>query len=197
MKPGQIADMPTFSRSGGRRSTGRPAHYSRAALRIVLAVALLMTAAAARAQEASFAQHVEARVLALVNGLRAEHGLGPLEREARLDEAAGYLANYMAQSGRFDHRADGTSPGARVKQRGYAYCNLSENIAMEYSSRGFSPEALAHNLVEGWRASASHRENLLDPAPTQTGLAIGRNARGEHYAAQLFARPRATPRGCR
>lgn len=189
--------MQTFSSSGRGRSVERPAHYSRVALRVLLAIALFLGAAAARAQEAPFARQVEARVLALVNDFRAENGLKPIEREARLDDAAGYLAAYMAQSGRFDHRADGATPGARVKQRGYAYCNVSENIGMEYSSRGFSVEGLARNFVQHWRESPSHRENLLDPVPTQTGLGVARNARGEHYAAQLFARPRDTTRGCR
>ena len=156
----------------------------------------MFLAAGVRAQEVSFAQQVEARVLTLANDFRAENGLKPLEREARLDDAARYLATYMAQSGLFDHRADGSTPAARVKQRGYAYCNLSENIGMEYSSRGFSVEALARNFLQNWRESPSHRANLLDPAPTQTGLAVARNARGEHYTAQLFARPRTTT-GCR
>src|SRR5688500_8786950 len=109
----------------------RTAHYSRASLRVLL-VALLLAAPSGRAQDGSFAQQVEARVLALVNDFRAEHGLRPLERESRLDQTADYFARYMAGAGRLDHRADGATPAARVKQRGYVYCDLAENIGTEY-----------------------------------------------------------------
>src|SRR5688572_33226769 len=129
-------------------------HYSRTA---ALFLAAVLVVAPARAQEASFNSQVEARVLALVNDLRTGHGLAPLERESRLAQAADYLAGYMAGAGQLDHRADGSTPATRVKQRGYAYCNLSENIAMEYESRGFTVERLASRLVQGWRDSPTHR----------------------------------------
>lgn len=165
----------------------RKAHYSQAA---ALLLAAVLVVAPARAQEASFASQVEARLLALANDLRAGQGLGPLERESRLDQAADHLAAYMAGAGRLDHRADGSTPAARVKERGYAYCDLSENIAMEYASRGFTVERLASRLVQGWRDSPTHRANLLDRAVTQTGIGVARSAQGEYYATQVFARPR-------
>src|SRR5688500_16412721 len=119
----------------------RNRHYRGALAQLLLAAVLVV--APVHAQQPSFTSQVEARVLSLVNDFRAGEGLGPLERESRLDQAADYLAGYMAAAGRFDHRADGSTPAARVKQRGYAYCDLSENIAMEYDSRGFTVERLA------------------------------------------------------
>lgn len=185
-----IAEARTISDVGRRRSLLRPAHYSLRALCAFALLALILAVPHAHAQESAFrASQVEARVLALVNAFRADHGLPPLEREPQLDQAADYFAGYMADTGRLDHRADGTTPGARVKQRGYVYCNLAENIAMEYSSRGFAAEALARNFVEGWRDSPTHRANMLDRGATQTGLGIARNGAGEYYAAQLFGRP--------
>jgi len=166
-----------------------PPHYSRLA-RVLLIAALLVPAWRASAQtEPGFHERVEARVLSLVNDFRAERGLKPLERERRLDAAAEYFGGYMASAGRLDHEADGGTPAGRVKKRGYAYCVISENIAYEYSSRGFTAESLARALVNGWRESPTHRDNLLDPDVTQTGLGIARSEKGEYYAAQLFARP--------
>lgn len=173
----------------------RSAHYSRAVAWLFLG--MMLTAASAHAQEASFTPQVEARVLALVNDFRGDHSLQPLERESRLDQAAGYFAGYMAGAGRLDHRADGATPAARVKQRGYAYCEIAENIGMEYDSRGFTAERLARSLVEGWRESPTHRAAILDRAATQTGLGVARNAQGEYYAAQVFARPRPVGGKCR
>ncbi len=170
----------------------RTAHYSRDALflRCLVTCAMAMAPVFASAQaDPAFPTRVEARVLSLVNELRAGRGLAALEPEPRLEKAAADFARHMARTGVLEHDADGRTPAARAKQRGYTYCVISENIAYEYNSRGFSPDALARNLVDGWRDSPTHRENILDPAVTQTGLGIARNERGEFYAAQLFARP--------
>lgn len=164
-------------------------HYSRRAAALWIVVLALLLAPATARPQSDFTRQVEARVFALVNDLRGEHGLKPLEREARLDDATSYFAGYIAGTGNLDHRADGSTPAMRVKQRGYAYCVLSENIAYEYSSRGFTPEGLARNFVEGWRDSPTHRANILDSRVTETGLGVARNAAGEYYAVQLFGRP--------
>jgi len=175
-------------------SPRRPRHYSRLARALTAAVLLLAaqltSARLVYAQPpATFTQEVEARVVALVNDFRAEHGLKPLEREPRLDQAAQYFGGYMADRGTLEHMADGSTPAARVRARGYAYCVIAENIAYEYSSRGFTAERLARAFVEGWQDSPTHRANMLDAAVTQTGLGIARSGRGEYYAAQIFGRP--------
>lgn len=184
-----IRETRTISDVGRYRWLQRPAHYSLRAACALAVLALVLAVPRARAQETAFTQQVEARVHVLVNDFRTANGLHPLEREPRLDQAADYFAGYMASTGKFDHRADGTTPGARVKQRGYVYCDLSENIAMEYSSRGFAAESLARNFVDVWRDSPTHRANMLDRVATQTGLGVARNEKGEYYATQLFGRP--------
>lgn len=180
--------METLKDVAARTAARQPPHYSRLVRGILIAATLLAPPAWAQTQS-GFAERVEARVIALVNDLRFENGLKPLERERRLDAAAEYFGAYMASTGRLEHDADGRTPAARVKQQGYVYCVISENIAYEYSSRGFTADRLARNFFEGWRDSPSHRDNILDAGVTQTGLAIARSERGEYYAAQLFGRP--------
>lgn len=178
---------------GGPRASAcavrRPLHYSRVAS-LIFIVTLLVAPREGAAQAApSFTQQVATRVNVLVNEFRIEHGVQPLKPEDRLSETAAYFATYMADSGNLDHLADGNTPAARVKRRGYAYCVIGENIAFEYSSRGFTPERLARNFVEGWRDSPTHRANMLDAAVTETGIAVAQSGKGEYYAAQLFGRP--------
>jgi uncharacterized protein YkwD len=194
--------MDVWSEPRGRRAAARPAHYSRAAARFLVAFACVFTSASTPAQGTpSFTRQVEARVLELVNDFRSEHDLEALQSEARLERTADYFSGYMARTGELDHRADGKTPAARVQQRGYRYCVVSENIAYEYSSRGFSADALARNFFNGWRESSTHRANILDPAVTQTGVGVARNSKGEYFAAQVFARPVAEKarkgKGCR
>lgn len=181
--------MVTLKAVASRSAVRQTPHYSRLVRGLLMGATLLLSLPASGHTEPGFAERVEARVLALVNDLRLEKGLKPLERERRLDAAAEYFGTYMASTGKLEHDADGRTPAARVKQQGYVYCVISENIAYEYSSRGFTTDRLARNLVEGWRDSPTHRENILDAQVTQTGLAIARSERGEYYAAQLFGRP--------
>ena len=166
--------------------------YSRRSLlKVLLVLPLISLAPAVFAQaRLSFTDQVENRVAALVNEFRAEKGLHPLELESRLGATARDFSAYIARSGKLDHHADGVTPAARAEQRGYDYCNLAENLAYEYNSRGFSAEQLARNFVNGWKESPTHRANMLEPDVTETGLAVihGRQ-NGEYYAVQMFGRP--------
>lgn len=124
------------------------------------------------------------------NDLRRENGRSQLERDAKLEEAARDFARYLARTGRFDHDADGRTPGARARSQGYKWCFIAENIAYQYDSRGYATEALARHLLEGWKKSAGHRKNLLAREATQTAVAIARSEKtGYYYAVQLFGRP--------
>lgn len=162
--------------------------YSHALCALAACVAL-STAPHVRAQAPEFTADVEQRVIALANDLRVKSGAQPLQAEARLTDAARYFAGYVASTGKLEHDADGTTPAERLKKRGYAYCIVAENIGMEYSSAGFTPERLSRNFIDGWMASATHRGNILEPDITQIGVGVSRNKAGEYYAVQVFARP--------
>ena len=177
----------------------RTSDYSRPAVRVLFALAVSMplvscaqgtaTVPVVAARDGEPVGEVRDRVLSLVNEQRGRNGARPLTRDERLEEAAAYIASYMARTGRLDHAADGTTPAERVKARGYAYCNVSENIGFEYNSRGFATDTLARNFVDGWRNSPTHRANMLDPVVSQTGVAVIRGTKGEYFAVQVFARP--------
>ena len=164
----------------------------------------LLAVPAALAAGAGFAQpggspdpdQVARLVVGLTNELRGQEGREHVEINARLTEAARYFAGYMAKTGKFSHEADGSTPDARAKQYGYDRCIVSENIAYQYSSRGYATRELAQGFIDGWKKSPGHRRNMLDPDVTQTGVAVARGAKaGHYYAVQMFGRPRAL--GCR
>lgn len=132
----------------------------------------------------------EQRVIALTNELRVKNALTPLNAEALLTQTARVYAAYLANTGKLDHEADGTTPAARVKKHGYSYCMVAENLASEYSSAGYTADALARNVVEGWSDSPTHRTNMLQSDLTQIGVGIARSAiDGEYFAVQVFGRP--------
>ncbi|HEY4999012.1 MAG TPA: CAP domain-containing protein, partial [Usitatibacter sp.] len=89
------------------------------------------------------------------------------------------------------HEADASTPSARARQQGYEYCIVSENIAYEYDSEGFTTPALARLFLEGWKRSPEHRRNMLDRGVTETAVAVARSERnGYYYAVQMFGRPK-------
>jgi Cysteine-rich secretory protein family len=134
---------------------------------------------------------VDRLVIESTNGFRREEGASAVERNPQLEAAARAFAQYMAQTGRYGHEVDGSSPSDRARSQGYDYCIVSENIAYAYDSRGFSTPELARKFFEGWKTSPGHRKNMLDRAVTDTAVAVALSPRsGYYYAVQMFGRPR-------
>jgi uncharacterized protein YkwD len=93
-------------------------------------------------------------LLQAMNEQRARRGLPPLHRNVRLDAAAGDRINDMFEFRYFAHVApDGTEPFVWVRQRGYRYTRVGENLAMG--------QRAARQVVEQWMASPGHRDNIL------------------------------------
>ena len=134
---------------------------------------------------------VEKMVVQLTNELRQSEGRNPAVVDPRLQAAARGFAAFMARSDKYGHAADGREPAERAKASGYDYCYVSENISYQYSSDGFRTGELATRLVEGWKQSAGHRQNMLERSVTHTAVALAHSpSTGRYYAVQLFGRPR-------
>lgn len=134
---------------------------------------------------------VERRVIESTNDFRRGERLRPVARDDRLDAAARSFAQFMAQTAKYGHDADGSSPSARARRHGYDYCLVSENISYQYSSRGFTTADLATQIFEGWKNSPGHRKNMLDADAGDTAVAVARSERtGYYYAVQMFGKPR-------
>lgn len=133
---------------------------------------------------------VERDMVQRSNAFRREQGLAALTPQPALTAAAREFAAYMARTDRYGHEADGRAPADRSQAQGYEHCMVAENIAMQYSSRGFSGPQLAQGFVQGWIDSPGHRENLQSALATDIGLAVARSpGTGRYYAVQMFGRP--------
>jgi len=117
-------------------------------------------------------QALESKVIALVNEVREENGLAPLERNSFLDTLAREHCDYMKSANLCNH--DGFySRADQIMQTLGAYY-VGENIADGYYS--------ASSLVEGWLDSPRHRANILDSGFTKTGIGYV-----DGYACQTFS----------
>lgn len=157
---------------------------------VAACVAVLAASAQPKVPHADVAEAAEA-VVAGTNALRQGERLPALRVEPRLARAAREFAAYMAKTTSYGHEADGRDPPARARAHGYDYCLVLENIAYHYDSRGFGTARLAHDIVEGWKASPPHRANLLNAIVTHVGVGIARSDRnGHYYTVQVLGLPR-------
>jgi uncharacterized protein YkwD len=108
-----------------------------------------------------------------------------------LHETAKSFAEYMAKHDRYGHRADDRTPSERARAQEYDFCLVSENIAYQFSTTGFTTSELAKRFVEGWIDSPGHRRNMLRKEVVETGVGLARSEwTGIVYAVQMFGRPK-------
>lgn len=133
---------------------------------------------------------VEQAIVQETNAFRKEHGRKPLTVDEELTQAAESFAEFMARTGKYGHTADGQKPAERVKDAGYKYCIVRENIAYAFRTRGFSTDELADQFMSGWKESPGHRRNLLARWITGIGVAVAKSEETDAYfAVQVFGRP--------
>lgn len=136
-------------------------------------------------------ESVEQLIVERTNDFRADHGLAALEVDSQLGGAAEDFARFMASTDEYSHTADGRHPEERVKEHGYSYCIVAENIAYAYRSSGFTNPSLAEEFTQGWIDSPPHRKNMLDAAITDIGVGVARSDEtGYYYAVQEFGLPK-------
>ena len=116
------------------------------------------------------------QVAALVNAVRAQHGLAALTVDAGVQGAAQVRAAETVQS--FSHtRPNGSSFSTALTEAGVTYRTAGENIAYGQST----PQA----VVDAWMNSSGHRANILSSSYTTIGVGYT-VVNGTAYWAQLF-----------
>lgn len=125
----------------------------------------------------------EKTLLELTNLERKKQNLPPLRPNAKLFQSARSHSVNMAKQGKMEHVLDGKTPFDRLRKVGYRFQTGGENIA--FSNEGAS----LPTIMREWMKSKSHRENILLADFTEVGLGLARDARGDIYYTQVFARP--------
>jgi hypothetical protein len=152
----------------------------------VLALTLLAVMYA-HAQYGGYAQNSAApdqraageQIFALANQARAQAGVGRLQWDPALSEAALAHCRRMALEGPIAHRYDGEPDlTGRASQAGAHFSVIEENVAV-------GPSADA--IHEEWMQSPGHRANLLSPDVDHVGIAVVA-ARGVLYAVADYSR---------
>jgi uncharacterized protein YkwD len=85
-----------------------------------------------------------------------------LKRNTKLDKSANAHAADMNKHDFFSHTgSDGSKFSTRFTRAGYEWSNAAENIAYNYAS--------VPAVVKGWRESAGHCHNMMNPTYKEIG----------------------------
>jgi uncharacterized protein YkwD len=129
---------------------------------------------------------LEAEILQRVNDERIKAGKPALKLSARLAVVARGHSYDMAMRRYLAHASpEGTGPAERVGGVGIGYQALGENVYMDEDR---DTGGLARRAVDAWLKSPEHRENLLSPQFTETGVGVARSSEGSFYVTQDFVR---------
>jgi uncharacterized protein YkwD len=128
---------------------------------------------------------MEAAIRQRINQIRQKQGLNSLENNEKLAQVARNYSQQMARDKFFSHTgSDGSTLTSRVRAGGITYWAVGENLFK--STNVPEPVPLA---VQGWMDSPGHRENILRPMFTETGVGVWREG-NTYYITQLFMRSR-------
>ncbi len=116
--------------------------------------------------------------LEIVNDLRAEKGRKALVHSPKLERIALQHAKDMQRRNKLTHNGPrGEKMGKRIRNAGYSYCKIAENIAQ-------GPWDTA-KVISVWESSAPHRKNMLNPQVTEFGMAKA----GGGYYVMILGKP--------
>lgn len=125
------------------------------------------------------------KILSLINNERTSYSLPILNIDLKLQAAAQQKALDLMHHQYFNH----TSPQGKIfsswiKSTGYGYLRVGENLAIYFASN--------ERIVAAWMDSDKHRQNVLNPYYTETGIAVVSglfNDKQTEIIVQIFGQP--------
>lgn len=125
---------------------------------------------------------LESRLHLAVNDFRLEQHLIPLERRGELDRVARGHSDDMARRGFFAHESpEGRNWVDRLQLAGVSgFTMAGENVGQTNRP---DPN---REILEGWKHSPVHRENLVSRPMNATGVGVARSADGRLFYTQLY-----------
>jgi len=107
-------------------------------------------------------------VIQWTNIQRKKYGLSPLKENLKLDSSSKMKVDDMFHNQYFAHKSpQGLSVGDLVKENGYNFIEVGENLALGNFKN-------SEALVNAWMNSPGHRANILNPRYRDIGVAVKR-----------------------
>jgi hypothetical protein len=123
-------------------------------------------------------------IINITNATRVERGLNQLTANQLLSKAAYDKAEAIFTEQAFEHSLGDKTFSTWVKDAGYKYQNVGENLAIDFVS--------SEGTMKAWLASPSHKKNILNPKFKEIGVAV-RTANFEGHKSILVVQIFGTP----
>jgi uncharacterized protein YkwD len=132
---------------------------------LIASKALALTLVAITPTSADLSTITVNRIVQLTNAERTKAGLNELTVNSQLSVAAKQKGEHMLSEDYFAHISpSGVTPWFWMSKNGYSYSVAGENLAIDFTE--------AEDVVSAWIASPTHKENMLLPQYTETGVAV-------------------------
>ncbi len=123
-------------------------------------------------------------IIAATNQARAKNKIPSLTANQLLSQAAWQKALFIFQTKKFQHNFSQRRFSAWVRDSGYQYNYVGENLAIYFHT--------TESVIKAWLASPLHRQNILNPVYSEIGVAVVKG-KFKGYPAilvvQIFAQP--------
>jgi uncharacterized protein YkwD len=117
----------------------------------------------------------QAAILELLNAARVEQGMGPLQINTQLHNAAYNHSLDQASRERMTHAgSDNSVSFDRAQRAGYLPIAIAENVLVRNNRH-------APGAFDQWWNSPGHYNNMMNPQFTEIGIAYAVSPRGDHY----------------
>ncbi|MDD5295089.1 MAG: CAP domain-containing protein, partial [Patescibacteria group bacterium] len=124
------------------------------------------------------------RIIELTNEKRIEDGLNILTPNGLLSRAAENKAQAILASGQFQHNIGEKKFSEWIKEAGYKYSYVGENLAVDFIT--------SEGILDAWLASPTHKKNILNSYYKEIGVAVAQgNFDGQNttLVVQTFGAP--------
>jgi len=126
-------------------------------------------------------------LVSATNQKRAAVGVGALAYNDKLTKAAQNKANDMATRDYWSHNTpEGTPPWTFISNAGYSYTIAGENLAFGYRITNTNPVTNEIGVIDGWMASPTHKDNMLNSRFTEVGFGIANSPSYQNLGQQTI-----------
>jgi uncharacterized protein YkwD len=139
----------------------------------LIAAGLLAGASSANAQQFDVPASARSAIVDQTNAYRQAKGLTPLSESAGASQVAQAYANYLAETAKGGHRADGRDPVQRLRAGGVKFCKFRGENWHESWTRPAraSPDTAMSAAMRFWKKSPGH-ERALRSRSTEIGVGV-------------------------
>jgi hypothetical protein len=128
------------------------------------------------------------QLINLTNSVRKENNLETLRVNKLLTEAAMAKAEDIFSSQKFGHNINNRKFSEWIKEAGYSYSYVGENLALDFIT--------SEGVIRAWLDSPTHKKNILNREFTEIGIAVKQgdlNNRRSDLVVQIFGTPPEKP----